>query len=272
MREQDQALCILNTRRDAVAVARELGEDALHLSTLMCPAHRRATLAEVRRRLEEGESCHLASTQVVEAGVDLDFPLVLRALGPLDRLVQAAGRCNREGRRESGTVVVFQPEDTRLPQGPYATGLAQARLLLDRGDCDLHDPEIFTRYFQGLWQNVDLDEQDIQLLRRRFDFPEVDRRFRLIPSSTLPVLVNYDAAGVEAILSAARGRGCLDWRDWRRLQPHLVMLYEYETKRLAASGLLAPEPLGGDLYRWLGSYHPRFGLAPDLPDPTDLIV
>ncbi len=95
------ALCVVNTRAAARNVFLELqqrvGDAAFHLSTAMCPAHRLAVLDAVRERLRRGEPCHLASTQLIEAGVDVDFPLVMREIGPLESVIQAAGRCNREG-------------------------------------------------------------------------------------------------------------------------------------------------------------------------------
>src|SRR5205807_9387224 len=93
-----------------------------HISTRMCGAHRRTTLEEVRQRLKSRDACRLISTQVIEAGVDVDFPLVLRAIGPLDRIVQAAGRCNREGKLPTGQMIVFKPED-----GPIAPGTDRCR-------------------------------------------------------------------------------------------------------------------------------------------------
>ncbi len=98
IRTEQQALAIVNTRKDAAALFAALSEDdAFFLSTWLCGAHRRLVLERIRQRLLEGVPCHLVSTQLIEAGVDIDFPLVLRALGPLDSIVQAAGRCNRNG-------------------------------------------------------------------------------------------------------------------------------------------------------------------------------
>src|SRR5205823_12528509 len=132
LRGATQGMVVVNTKADALELLDALGDpDALHLSTLLCAAHRRAALTEVRRRLDAGEPCRLVATQVVEAGVDLDFPLVLRALGPLDRIVQAAGRANREGKRhQGGTVIVFFPQDGGVPPGPYKTGTDITRILL----------------------------------------------------------------------------------------------------------------------------------------------
>ena len=106
MRESPQVLTVVNTKKDALALLETLGDDgALHLSTLLCGRHRSRVIQEVRRRLERGEACRVVSTQVVEAGVDLDFPVVMRAVGPLDSIIQAAGRCNRAGRMHAGRVV-----------------------------------------------------------------------------------------------------------------------------------------------------------------------
>ena len=116
-----QALAIVNTKKDALALLDILNDEtALHLSTLLCGRHREAVIAEIRRRLKHGEPCRVVSTQVVEAGVDIDFPMVFRAMGPMDSIIQAAGRCNRNGQLpDKGRVIVFQPDVSTLPSGTY---------------------------------------------------------------------------------------------------------------------------------------------------------
>ena len=197
MRLCHQSLTIVNTKKDAIALIQALDDpDAMHLSTLLCGAHRRFVMGKVRARLESGAPCRLVSTQVVEAGVDFDFPLVMRALGPLDRIVQAAGRCNREGKLpEPGTVVVFEPSDGKTPPGWYASATDLTRRLLNEPGFELDNPDNYTRYFSELWQQVEVSGRTVQQAREVFDYPRVAEKFRMIDDDTAPVVVHYPGKG-----------------------------------------------------------------------------
>jgi CRISPR-associated endonuclease/helicase Cas3 len=157
----DQVLVVVST----VAAARQMfrllrerrGEAVRHLSTRMCPAHRRAVLGEVHDRLAAGEPVSLVSTQLIEAGVDVDFPVVFRAISPADSLQQAAGRANREGRRPGpGLVVVFEAADAPVPPF-YRTAVGQTRLHFGPGKADPDDRAALDRYYTGLYNALNLE-------------------------------------------------------------------------------------------------------------------
>jgi CRISPR-associated endonuclease/helicase Cas3 len=139
LKNNRQFLCVVNARAHAARLFRELHQDRrdkadkahglFHLSTLMCGAHRASVIGEIRRRLSADEPCGVVSTQLIEAGVDLDFPVVYRALAGIDSIAQAAGRCNREGRMALGLVYLFEPAGERL-QGFLKSTATSTRELL----------------------------------------------------------------------------------------------------------------------------------------------
>lgn len=264
---RSQVMVVLNSRRAALALLAALGEvaDVFHLSTLLCPAHRRAVLDEVRSRLGSGRPVRLVSTQVVEAGVDLDFPEVWRALGPLDRIVQAAGRCNREGRRQEGRVVIFELAGEQAPRGPYWVALQEARRLLEaRPAGELHRPGLYREYFRRLFSAADLDEKGIQPLRRALNYPAVAETYRLIQEDTIGAVVDY-GEGLAALAAWCRQPSRA---AWRRLQQYLVGVYCRDAARLLEEGLM--EVMADGLYRWCGDYDERLGMVGVLEDPSDV--
>ena len=153
MRRERSALAIVNTKRHAMELLDALDDPrALHLSTLLCGAHRSDVINEIRRRLSSGETCHVVSTQVVEAGVDLDFATVFRAEAPLDAVIQAAGRCNREGKLDGrGRVIVFRPPDDAAPPGLYRSGRDVARVVRQLPNFDPNNPAAVRGYFELLF-------------------------------------------------------------------------------------------------------------------------
>jgi len=275
MREHAQCLAVVNARKDAVALYHALDDPAtLHLSTLMCPVHRREVLAEIRERLAAKRPCRVISTQVIEAGVDVDFPVVFRAMGPLDRIVQAAGRCNREGRlAQPGKVIVFRPEEGGGPRGAYRTATEEAEMLLDRESTDLNDPRVFAEYFSRLYMDVSTDSKHIQSERAALNFATVAERYRLIEKNTSPVLIGYgDSHDMLAHAEIEyRVNKFVSRRTWQRLQVYLVNVYEHELVRYRNDGLATPHPfLGFDV--WHASYDSALGITERAMDPADLVT
>ncbi len=233
---QQQVLCIVNMKRHAWTLLSELRKrevpGLLHLSTNMCPAHRKTALEEVRVRLETKMPCCLISTQCVEAGVDVDFPTVFRAWGPLDAIAQAAGRCNRNGNARTGTVHVFRPEDDGkqlYPDGAYgqAAGVA-GTLLARRGEdqMDIQDTHLFEEYYRELYaiRGVAEGRGDLLAMVDTQHFAEVAKLYRIIKQDSINVLVPYDREAFEALAEEVRQTGLT--RDWvRKARAHTVGVF-----------------------------------------------
>ncbi|MEK6443824.1 CRISPR-associated helicase Cas3' [Pseudonocardia sp. T1-2H] len=283
---QRQALVVVNTVRDARELAgllNERGGAVRHLSTRMCPAHRRAVLAEVQDRLAADEPVLLVSTQLIEAGVDVDFPAVYRALAPADSLQQAAGRANREGRRaEPGRVVVFDAADAGAPPS-YRTPVGVTSICFGPGRADPDDLIVLEDYYRRLYEAMGTDRGQrattIQRNRRGLDFAAVADgpwieagesgarnprlAFRMLDDETVPVVVTgYDGDGEAARLLAELRATDGARRDlFRALQRFTVAMPERLMARPDVAALSAP--VVGDLREWLGDYHPQHGIDED---------
>ncbi|MBI4183004.1 MAG: CRISPR-associated endonuclease Cas3'' [Proteobacteria bacterium] len=211
LEKEPTVLCIVDRRADARRLCELLPAGAVHLSGLMCGAHRAKTIAEIKATLDASRSLRVVSTQLVEAGVDLDFPAVYRALAGLDSIAQAAGRCNREGRLpRPGRVRVFVPP-APPPPGLLRQGAEAARQALAAGATDPLAPEVFERYFRHLyWMHAHgLDtERILECLKPhdhslQFAFRTAAEKFRLIPEESVPVVVPYGERG-QALVRALR--------------------------------------------------------------------
>ena len=204
LRAARQVLCIVNLKRQARTLWDRLDDDdSFHLSTNLCAAHRQRVLTEVRRRLRDDEPVRLIATQCVEAGVDVDFPVVFRAYGPLEAIIQAEGRCNREGRRrEPGDMHIFLPEDAAYPPGGYEQATELTRILLRRLGAEgmaLDDPAFIRDYYRELY-DVSRPE-NMAKTRTLLDhvqagsFPEVARTYRVIENDSINVIVADPESG-----------------------------------------------------------------------------
>jgi CRISPR-associated endonuclease/helicase Cas3 len=256
-------LVVLNTIRDARQVAGHLAgvEGLLYLSTRLCPAHRRAVLREATRRFAAGEPSVVVSTQLIEAGIDIDVPVGIRVVGPIPSIAQVAGRVNRHGLRDSGRLLVVELDGGRVPPDEYRLGTSIASDLLRAG----HDPlglgtlELFyDRFLDTARGNLDL--HGIQDARRYRNYPKVAELYRLIVDDTVGVLVAYggfDPWSVEVPDDPGRRRGLA-----RSLQPYTVSLRRREFDLAREAGTVQPVG-GGWLWVWRGAYDDRFGLMVD---------
>lgn len=282
LKTEPQVLAIVHRRQDARDLATLLPPDTRHhLSALMCPAHRAEVLARVRAALLARQPCRLVTTQLIEAGVDIDFPVVFRALGGLDSLVQAAGRCNREGslrgadgQLRAGRFEIFlAPTDP--PPGILKRGLETTRAMLARYPDGLpfDDPAITEEYFRRLFASTSLDTKGIQTHRAAFDFATTAAEFRLIDNATWPVVVPWgDSADKLAAHAAFPTR-----ETFRALQPFTVKVYDQQRRELADLGALTEvsEGLFAVTAPFSKLYDREFGLLDGsgaTPDPSALIA
>lgn len=279
LEQHRQVLCIVNRRDDAETLWRMLASDAIHLSARMCGAHRAEVIADIRQRLKDGEPVCVVSTQLVEAGVDLDFPVVYRAMAGLDSIAQAAGRCNREGRLPGigGQVIVFNPPKPS-PSGLLLKAEQAAQRVLSGSPGEPLSPANYARYFDVFYSDVNSHDKEgvMNLLtgnatRGEIQFRTAAQKFRLIPDEgQQSVFVRWgEGAGLIGRLKSEGPHREL----MRRLQRHAVTLYDYQWKKLLRSGDLE---LHEDFLIQKSDvlYHPSLGLLPAVPDyePSSLIV
>lgn len=266
MLKEQQALCVVNSTKDARTMFRLLPEKQReHLSARMCPAHRQEVIKRIRAKLAANESIYLASTQVIEAGVNVDFFSAFRANGPLDSLIQTAGRCNREGKSKTpGKVVVFNPEDGSMPRGVYQTAAdITSAFLSNNPDIQLHLPETYERYFEELYRLIGPNKaaaDQVVKLSELFDFPAAAEACKLIEDNTYPVLVPWGESA--QLLAQVKDQDYVDRDTGRKIQRFMVNIYEPEFKKGTAQGFILQPIPDVELYVWNAPYDPHLGACP----------
>ena len=263
--ERPQMLVIVNNRRHARSLydqAKHL-EGTFHLTTLMCAKHRSQKLDEIRGRLKNGEPCRVIATSLIEAGVDVDFPLVMRAEAGLDSVAQAAGRCNREGKRpsENSFVWIFAPEEQWKAPPELAAQATVMRLTADEFSDDLLSTQAVAAYFAELYQlkGSELDNKKILKMHndtgQSLDFPfqTIADKFRMIESHMQPLIIPFDDEAENLISSlhhADHIGGLL-----RKLQPYTVQIPEKALAALYKAGRIEPineKNFGKQFYTLIG--------------------
>ena len=293
----EQAMVVVNTTADARTVFTAWRDilprgTGYHLSARMCAAHRRRVLDEVRGRLDAGKPVLLVATQLIEAGVDVDFPVVYRVIAPADSLLQAAGRANREGNLPGlGTVIIVDPPDAHHPPA-YRKLLAETRIHFGPGKADPDNQAALRAYYQTVYGSLNLEYrgstgQQIQEARRRLDFETVrdgpadpqtrerdrTRAFRMITDEGVTLVTPQGAAGaderaaIQDLADQVRTAARPQRRDLRRLQPYMTSVHTSALRQAGVAALMRPilgEPgQPGSLAEWTGRYDPDTGIDPD---------
>ena len=258
--QEDCVLAIVGTRNAARELHRLLPNSTLHLSALMCGAHRKVVIDQIKTRLQakrEGRDCEplrVVSTQLVEAGVDIDFPVVFRALAGLDSIAQAAGRCNREGRLvengvlKKGRVVVFVPPE-QPPAGHLRKAVQECISTLHDQHADPLARSLFATYFRQFYSAVDLDEKRI-VEKLKIDSPKTlsvqfrsaAEAFRLIDDdASATVVVRYEACkeDIDMLLGSLQKEGASRW-IMRKLQRYTVTIPKRQADKMLTLTLPFP--------------------------------
>jgi len=242
-----QVLCIVNTRKHAQKLYEHLSEsgNCYHLSARMCPVHRREQLKKIKELLKEGAECRVVSTQLIEAGVDIDFPVVYRAMAGIDSVCQAGGRCNREGKLDSGEVYVFRSAEEYGRATHWQSRVAEIGGMIFDECKDPLSLSAVALYFKRLYfyDAEKLDEKGIlQSFEERwkkveFPFEDVAGRFTLIENNTRDIIIPYDSRAKSTIREMQHSG--YPGSYIRKLQGYTVSIYSEEFKELEKSGAIS---------------------------------
>lgn len=266
----NQVLCIVNTRNECSELYKNMPEDTIHLSRMMCSAHIMDSIKEIKEKLKGSENVRIISTQLIEAGVDLDFPVVYRAFAGLDSIAQAAGRCNREGKLNKegrlGKVKVFNSE-IGTPRGFIRKGAdALTDLKYSNQSKDYLSSKMFENYFIRFYSKVSsFDKAMIKenlwngAREMKFQFATAANNFRLIDDKGRSLIVWYEES--TELIDLLKRKGPESWL-MRKLQCFSVNIREADFIQLAKEGRI-------EKYHevWVQAdpdlYHTKVGLVRD---------
>ena len=279
--QYELVLCIVNTRKDCKALYDAMPSDTIHLSALMCGQHRSKLIAEIKQKLKQKQPIRVVSTQLVEAGVDIDFPVVYRAMAGLDSIAQAAGRCNREGKMECGDVFVFNPPK-EAPSGLLRFGAQATQSIIRSKNLDKIplEPELFKAFFKTYYNQIhSFDDKhilhDLDLFGNDMhaEFRTAADNFQLIDDKAQkPVIVWYSDESVDSkeLIEDLHWSGPTR-KTVRKLQRCTVNIPKNYWDKLKEMGYISEiqGPEGGlDLWQQATEslYSPKYGFSLDGPE------
>ena len=258
--EKESVLIVCNTKKKAKALFDSIKEkgnmQVLHLSTNMCQKHRMAVVDKVKGKLKNGEKLILCSTQLIEAGVDMDFPIVFRELAPLESIIQSAGRCNREGKLEKGKVFLFQLEEKGQPSAEYKTFTQFAQLCYHNNENRLTDADFYAEYYTDIVK-LYAPEDIITPKREKLMFQDVADKYHIINSSTTSLFVyRYNEESLQ-LYKEITSKEYLSRKDYQQIAQYCVQVYsKFERDNFDK---IAETTNGVKV--WSGAYSKEFGLS-----------
>ena len=258
--EKESVLIVCNTKKKAKALFDSIKEkgnmQVLHLSTNMCQKHRMVVVDKVKGKLKNGEKLILCSTQLIEAGVDMDFPIVFRELAPLESIIQSAGRCNREGKLEKGKVFLFQLEEKGQPSAEYKTFAQFAQLCYHNNENRLTDADFYAEYYTDIVK-LYAPEDTITPKREKLMFQDVADIYHIIDSSATSLFVyRYNEESLQ-LYKEITCKEYLSRKDYQQIAQYCVQVYnKFERDN---SDKIAETTNGVKV--WSGAYSEEFGLS-----------
>lgn len=267
LKRQKKVLCIVNTRRDAKELYERLPQEGvtLHLSKMMCPAHIGETIEQIKTALKDdnNEIIRVISTQLIEAGVDIDFPVVFRQEAGLDSVLQAAGRCNREGKKNICTTYVFSlDKEHNLPKGGIQDG-NNARLNLDPSS-DWFAPKTMSSYFRQLYcRNDSFDKKDMKHYLydvKNISFATAAKNFRLIEDTGKTVVICWKNSTELVQELVQNGPSYL---LMKKISKYCVNIYQRDFEALCKMGVVTEKREGLFVVDYAQQYDEHIGLRID---------
>lgn len=213
-------------------------------------------ISEVREKLKNGEKLILCSTQLIEAGVDMDFPIVFRELAPLESIIQSAGRCNREGKLQKGRVFLFKLEEKGQPSLQYETFTQFAQLLYRNNENRLTEADFYSEYYTEIIKNY-VSEDTVTVERERLMFQNVADRYRIIKSDTMSLFIYRYSDETLQLYDKIRREEYLSREDYQKIAQYCVQIYDRFER--SNSDKIAETPSGVKI--WNGNYSEEIGLS-----------
>jgi CRISPR-associated endonuclease/helicase Cas3 len=272
---KESALIIFNTKKAALefyncARSENTWERKYHLSTAMCPLHRKDVIKKIREDLKQKTKIMVSSTQLIEAGVDFDFPSIFRALAPLESVIQSAGRCNREGRMpKKGNVFLFKTKDAGMPDKTYSACADFTEEVVKANMQQLHQHDIFSQYYAKVIDLfVEPDKFRINKAREDFKFKTVNDSYRIIDNNTVGIFIYHFNEESRQLYHSLEHKEFISRSDYRNIQVFTVQVYQNflfnnkEMCKISTHGF----------WVWYGNYDKETGISVAPIEADKLIV